>query len=77
MKNEPSTYRLASKVLIASVEGAVIGVVLTTIVVGLMHLLGFRGVLEHPALPFVIFFVGALGMVLTGRLSRKTFDDRS
>ncbi|MEM6914520.1 MAG: hypothetical protein AAF511_11150, partial [Pseudomonadota bacterium] len=67
MKNEPSTARLALKVLIASMEGAMIGVVLTTVIVGAMSLLGFQGVLQHPALPFLIIIIGAVGMIATGR----------
>ncbi|MEO1658232.1 MAG: hypothetical protein AAFR65_10945 [Pseudomonadota bacterium] len=68
--------RFLRRVLTASLEGALVGIVLTTAVVGGAFILGFEQALAHPALPIVIVVIGALGMVLTGRLSRKTFEDR-
>ena len=58
-------------------EGAVVGILLTTAVAVFAFLFGWEGVLSQPWLPFILVGVGALGMVLTGRLSLSTFDDRS
>ncbi|MEM6746973.1 MAG: hypothetical protein AAF608_06095 [Pseudomonadota bacterium] len=71
-----SYHRLLRRLLTASLEGAVVGVVLTTAVVGGAFALGRQDILQHPALPIMIVAVGALGLMLTGRLSRKTFEDR-
>ena len=68
--------RFFRRLVIASIEGALVGIVLTCAVVGGAFALGRPEILQSAALPIIIVVVGAVGMVLTGRLSRETFEDR-